>query len=126
MLSGGQRPDRSLGRRPVVHRHLHDHAAGRPWTSADNGTYTINLGGSPVSDTDGNTIPTGTLGTFDVETAKIAIFKFGLIPNRRTGFWSGTILLQNTGSSAFSGPMFVLFTLPSGATSRMPPVTYGG
>ena len=99
---------------------------GGSWTSADNGTYTISLGGSPITDSEGQTIPTGTLGTFDVETGKIAITKFGLIRNPRTNLWTGTIKLTNTGTSKFSGPIFVLFTLPAGTILENATGTYGG
>ena len=99
---------------------------GDSWTSADNGTYSISLGGTPVSDTQGNTIPSGTLGTFLVETAKIAITKYGLIHNVRTGTWSGTVSLTNTGSSAFMGPIFILFNLPAGAVLENAAGTYNG
>ena len=99
---------------------------GGSWTSADNGTYTISLGGSPITDAGGQTIPTGTLGTFDVQTGKIAITKFGLIRNPRTNLWTGTINLTNTGTSKFSGPIFVLFTLPAGTILENATGTYGG
>jgi hypothetical protein len=99
---------------------------GGSWTSADNGTYAVDLGGSPVSDTVGNTIPTGPLGTFMVQTGKIAITKYGLIHNPRTGLWTGTIKLTNTGTSAFSGPIFVLFNLPAGAVLANATGTYNG
>ena len=99
---------------------------GGSWTSADNGVYTINLGGSPILSQVGNQVPTGTLGTFDVQTAKIAIYKYGLISNRRTGLFSGPIQLQNTGTTAFSGPIFVLFNLPAGAVLENAAGTFGG
>ena len=73
---------------------------GGQWTAADNGIYTVNLGGSPVTDIDGTAIPTGSVGTFDVETGKIAINKYGLIHNPKTGLWSETVNLTNTDSSA--------------------------
>ena len=57
---------------------------GGKWTSADNGTYTVNLGGSPVSDTDGNTIPIGTVGSFAVETGLINYTRSGVV-YKRTG-----------------------------------------
>ncbi len=96
------------------------------WTSADNGTYTVDLGGSPVSDTNGDTIPSGSLGTFDVETASIRINKFGLSHNPRTGLWSGSITLTNTGTSAFSGPIYIQFNLPGGVFLENATGTYGG
>jgi hypothetical protein len=37
---------------------------GGSWTTADNGTYTLNLVGTPVTDLSGNTVAAGTLGTF--------------------------------------------------------------
>ncbi|MFB2938596.1 GDSL-type esterase/lipase family protein [Aerosakkonemataceae cyanobacterium BLCC-F154] len=36
------------------------------WDSADNGSYTISLASSQVEDTDGNSIPSGDLGSFQV------------------------------------------------------------
>ncbi len=36
------------------------------WTSADDGTYSITLGGAPVTDLAGNAVAAGTLGTFTV------------------------------------------------------------
>ena len=65
-------------------------------------------------------------GTFQVETGKIAITKYGLVRNPRTHLWSGTIKLTNTGSSAFSGPIFVLFNLPAGAILENATGTYNG
>ena len=99
---------------------------GGSWTSADNGTYTVELGGSPVSDTIGHAIPRGPLGTFQVETGKIAIDKYGLSRNLRTGFWTGSITLTNTGTSAFSGPIYILFDLPGGDFLENATGTYGG
>ena len=99
---------------------------GGSWTSADNGTYTVELGGSPVTDTDGDTIPTGPLGTFQVQTGKIGITKYQLLKNRKTGFYTGTITLTNNGTSSFDGPIFVLFTLPPGVILENATGTYGG
>jgi hypothetical protein len=99
---------------------------GGSWTSADNGTYSVTLGGSPIEDLSGNQVPPGTLGTFQVQTGKIAITKYGLIRNPRTELWSGTIKLTNTGSSAFSGPIFIVFNLPAGAILENATGTYDG
>ncbi len=100
---------------------------GGSWTSADNGTYTVSLGGSPITDINGTPIPAGTVGTFAVEIASISFTQFGLILNHHTGFFSGTIFLENTGSSAFSGPIFVVFdNLTSGAVLENATGTYGG
>jgi len=100
---------------------------GGSWTSAHNGTYSISLGGSPITDINGTPIPTGTVGTFSVETASISVTRFGLILNHHTGFFSGTIFLKNSGSSAFSGPLFLVFdNLTSGAVLENATGTYGG
>ena len=39
---------------------------GGSWSAADDGTYTVTLGGTPVTDLAGNPVATGTLGTFAV------------------------------------------------------------
>jgi len=99
---------------------------GGKWTSADNGTYTVNLSGSPVTDVGGSPIASGTLGTFAVQTGKIAINKYGLLHNPRTGLWSETVTLTNAGSSAFSGPIFILFNLPPGVILENATGTFNG
>ena len=98
---------------------------GGSWLSADNGTYTVSLGGTPISDSQGNTVPTGTLGTFEVETADIGITKFVLLKNRATGHWNGVITLTNNGT-AFSGPIFVLFNLGGGVVLENANGDYNG
>ena len=40
--------------------------------------------------------------------------------------WTGNITLTNTGSSAFSGPIFILFDLPAGAILENATGTYDG
>ena len=97
---------------------------GGSWTTPDNGTYTVELGGSPITDADGDTVPTGPVGTFVVATAKIAITKYGLLYNRATKSYTGTIGLTNMGTAAFSGPLFVLFQLPVGAVLENATGTY--
>ena len=49
-----------------------------------------------------------------------------MVLNRATGFWSGKITLTNTGSSAFTGPVFILFNLPAGAILENATGTYNG
>jgi glucose/arabinose dehydrogenase len=44
-------------------------APGGSWDSGDNGSYAVNLQANQVTDTDGNKIPAGTLGSFQVELA---------------------------------------------------------
>jgi hypothetical protein len=39
---------------------------GGSWTATDNGTYTVTLGGAPVTDLAGNAVPLGAVGTFTV------------------------------------------------------------
>ena len=114
-LDHGQRAGRRLRQRPVDHGDLHDHAAGRlvdrrPTTGPTTSAWPARRSPTPRA----RPVPTGTLGTFLVETGKIAITKYGLIRNPSTDLWSGTIKLTNTGTSAFSGPIFVLFNLPGG------------
>ncbi len=39
---------------------------GGSWTAEDNGTYTVTLGGTPITDLTGNPVPAGSVGTFTV------------------------------------------------------------
>ena len=39
---------------------------GGSWTAGDNGTYTVTLGGTPITDLTGNPVPAGSVGTFTV------------------------------------------------------------
>jgi hypothetical protein len=98
---------------------------GGAWTSAANGTYTISLE-STVYDTLGNSVGPETLGTFLVETANIGITKFALTRAHQANFWTGLIKLTNNGSSAFTGPLFVVFNLPAGAVLENATGTYNG
>jgi hypothetical protein len=47
-------------------------APGGSWDPADNGTYTVLLQSNQVTDTSGNTIPSGTLGSFNVNLDTLA------------------------------------------------------
>ena len=88
---------------------------GGSWLSADNGTYQIGLV-SPVLDAVSNAIAAGTIGRFNVQTARFSLFKVGLMRNFRNQLWYGQFRLTNTGDSTISGPIFVLFpNLPTGA-----------
>jgi hypothetical protein len=82
----------------------------------------------PVKHANGDAISTRPLGSIHVQTSTIpiAIVKYGLIRNPRSGLWSGTIKLVNTGSAAFNGPIFVLFSLPAGAVLENANGTYTG
>ncbi len=99
---------------------------GGSWLSADNGVYTVSLGGSPITDSVGNQVAQGPLGTFLVETGDIGITKFTLVENKKTHLWTGTIKLTNNGDAAFSGPIFVLFNLPAGVVLENATGTYDG
>jgi hypothetical protein len=101
---------------------------GGSWTAADNGTYTVELGGTtPIDATDGSTIPVGTVfGTFTVQTAQFSITKYSLLLNRKTHFYAGTISLTNTSNATISGPIFVLFDLPAGTILENATGTYDG
>jgi hypothetical protein len=99
---------------------------GGSWTSAENGTYAVELGGPVIKDIDGIAIAQGQVGTFLVETADIEITKFGVLKNPKNGFYTGTIKLTNLGTSSFSGPIFVLFLLSPGVVLENASGTYGG
>ena len=51
-------------------------APGGAWTGADNGTYTVTLGGSPVTDLAENAVALGTIGTFNVGGASLQVASF--------------------------------------------------
>ncbi len=99
---------------------------GGSWTSADNGSYSVDVNGTPITETVGDPAANGNIATFKVETASIGITKHGLTRNVRTGTWSGTINLTNTGSSAFIGPIFILFKLPPGVVLENASATVDG
>jgi hypothetical protein len=88
------------------------------WTSADNGSYSVDFNGAPIVNLANAPIDNGMPATFQVETASIAITKYGLTRNVRTGIWSGTVNLTNSGTSSFSGPLFILFDLPPGVVLK--------
>jgi len=90
---------------------------GGAWSSADNGTYAVSLSGQPVTDSNGTPVASGVVGSFEVETADIQVVRFGLIHNHATNEWNGTIRLINRGTSAFTGPIYlVLENLSAGVT----------
>jgi len=99
---------------------------GGSWISSDNGTYKVNLGGSPIKDLAGNAVAAGTVGSFQVETGKITITKYRLTTVIKNGTATGGILLTNSGTTAFRGPIFVLFNLPAGTVLENATGTYNG
>jgi hypothetical protein len=82
----------------------------------------------PVKHINGDAIPTHRMGSIHVESATlpIAIVKYGLIHDPIHRQWTGTIKLVNTGSAAFNGPIFVVFSLPAGGMLDNANGTYNG
>ena len=74
------------------------------------------------------TDPSGDTSEFSPDSVgfSIRINKLGLARNVKTGFWTGNITLTNTGSSALSGPIFILFDLPPGDVLENATGTYDG
>ncbi len=74
---------------------------GGAWTTADNGTYSIVVGGSPVTDLAGNAASAGTLGTFLVQiTAQPQAGGTILVPPSSTSVPTSTV----TTSIVTAGP----------------------
>ncbi len=102
------------------------------WSGAANGVYTVDLGGTPITNLQGLSAPTGALGTFTVDLGTLAFKSSGLTYNRAAHTDTGTITLTNTGTNYVSGPFFVVFlNLTSGVTLSSPTPgvtvgTYGG
>jgi len=91
------------------------------WNAAPNGTYTISLVSNPPSDLAGNSLPTGSLDSFTVnvssQTLQVSYTKSGLVYNRATKLFGGTVTLTNTGTVSITGQLQVTFTgLPAGVT----------
>ena len=64
---GGQWPDRPFGNAQSFTVTYQITPPGGSWSPADNGTYSVTLGGSPVTDIDGTAIASGTIGSFAVQ-----------------------------------------------------------
>ncbi len=71
---------------------------GGSWSLADDGTYSVTLGGSPVTDIDGTAIASGTIGSFTVQ-----------------GFATTTALSSNLSTSVYG--QLVRFTAKVGAST---------
>ena len=65
---------------------------GGSWSAADSGTYTVTLGGTPVTDLSGNAVATGPAGTFSVNitSANQASATFLAKDTMTQGTWMGT------------------------------------
>lgn len=87
---------------------------GGKWTSADNGTYSVAVNGTAITETVGNPGANGEVSTFEVATGSIGMTKYGVTHNIRAGTWSETVSLTNSGSSALIGPIFIVLALPPG------------
>ncbi len=116
---------RPVRRRPIGHGDLHDHAAGRVVdVGRQRGLHRQpgRLAGQRRGrQHDPNRSPRDLLG----RDGQHPINKFGLSHKLGTGLWTGSITLTNTGTSAFSGPIFILFDLPGGAMLENATGTYG-
>jgi hypothetical protein len=99
---------------------------GGAWTTAGNGTYKVNLGGSAIQDLAGHAVAAGTLGNFQVQTGQITITKYRLLPSPISSAATGTIVITNSGPTALPGPIFVVFNLPAGTVLENATGTYNG
>jgi hypothetical protein len=98
------------------------------WSGVANGIYSVQLGGTPITNLQGLVAPTGTLGTFTVDLGALAFRASGLSYNRSAHAYNGTITLTNTSTNPLFGPFFVVFQgLTAGITlsSSTPGVTQG-
>ncbi len=94
---------------------------GGSWSVADDGTYTITLGGTPITDLAGNALAAGALGTFSVNVAANQASATFLKQDTTTqGTWIHTYGSQGYdvigSSSSVSIPSYATVT-PSGQSS---------
>ncbi|HZW34639.1 MAG TPA: choice-of-anchor Q domain-containing protein, partial [Isosphaeraceae bacterium] len=87
---------------------------GGAWTGADNGYYSVVLGGLPILDLAGQPVPTGTVGTFLVDIGSVSSHASGLSFRAQRagslrGTYNGTITVTNTGSSTLYGTISLEF-----------------
>jgi hypothetical protein len=85
---------------------------GGSWTSADNGTYSVTLGGSPVRDVDGNPVATGTVGTFSVVTSGDGVTRHTSVLQPETAAWSDQTVLTSSSPWGSSAPTLMVLVLP--------------
>ncbi len=71
---------------------------GGSWSPADNGTYAVTLGGSPVTDVDGSAIASGNVGSF------IAIIQSIIVLDKTAG---GALTVSGNASINIPGGVFV-------------------
>jgi len=109
---------------------------GGAWTSTDDGTYTVTLGGAPVIDVAGNAVPSGPVGTFSVSLNKnvASVQVSSSLPNSTYGqSVSFTVTVSGGGPTPGGTVQFVvdgsdlggLITL-SGGTGTSPSTTLLG
>ncbi len=87
---------------------------GGAWTGADNGYYSVTLGGLPILDLNGQSVPTGTVGRFLVDIGSTSSHASGLSFKAQKagslkGAYNGTITVTNTGSSTLYGTISLEF-----------------
>jgi hypothetical protein len=87
---------------------------GGAWTGADNGYYSVVLGGLPILDLAGQSVPPGTVGRFLVDIGSASSHSSGLSFRAQKagslkGTYNGTITVTNTGSSTLYGSISVEF-----------------
>jgi hypothetical protein len=95
---------------------------GGAWSVADNGTYTVRLGGLPITDLAGNVVPTGTLGTFLVQlTTDHLVVATQPPPSVTAGSGFGlTIDIDNSAGqldTSFNGAVTVALATNPGSTT---------
>ncbi len=99
------------------------------WTPADNGTYTVSLGGGGVTDLAGNTVASGTLGTFTVTVQPGSFSKFTISVVGGNSVMAGAptlIIVQATDQfgdpvTGYNGP--ITFTTSDPQVPTLPPMT---
>ena len=87
---------------------------GGTWTGADNGFYSVLLGGSPILDLAGQAVSDATVGTFLVDIGTVSSHASGVSFKAQRagslkGSYNGTITITNTGSSSIFGSISVEF-----------------
>ncbi len=82
-------------------------APGGAWDSADNGTYTITLQGSQVSDVAGNPASAGTIGSFEIAIPCLV----NLAPQTPAGFASPLIIAASATATSDAAQFLVNQTL---------------
>jgi hypothetical protein len=102
---------------------------GGSWTAADDGTYTVTLGGAPVTDLAGNAVASGAVGKFSVQLPSTSTGNRSTSNGSDPQNWSGGVA-PGAGSIVVFGPSAANFTstdeLPTGTGFRSMTFTGGG